>query len=191
MSSDVLAALEPVVDVLERLGVEYSVVGSVASSFHGVARSTIDIDVVAELPGARVDELVTALAPDYYVDLDAARDAVKRRSMFNLVHLATMLKVDLYVLTDRAFDRESFARRARGQLDATSGRGFFLDTPEDTILHKLEWYRFGGEVSERQWGDLVGVLRVQGDALDMPYLRRWAAALDLDPLLDRALAEAQ
>lgn len=187
MSSDIVAALEPVVAALERLGVEYSVVGSVASSFHGLARSTIDVDVVAELPGARVAELVAALETDYYVDLDAARDAVARRSMFNVVHLATMLKVDIYVLTERAFDRESFGRRQPGQLE---NRRFVFDTAEDTILHKLEWFRAGGDVSERQWGDLVGVLRVQAAGLDLEHLRRWAGVLGVLELLERAIAEA-
>lgn len=190
MNQDIVAALAPIADALDKLGVEYSVVGSVASSAHGVARSTIDVDVVAALPGSQVAALVTAIEADYYVDLDAARDAVARRSMFNVVHLSTMLKVDIYVLTDRAFDRSSFARRAPGSLEPGSARVFFLDTPEDTILHKLEWYRAGGEVSERQWGDLLGVLRVQGSALDSAYLQRWASALGLEDLLARAMAEA-
>jgi hypothetical protein len=98
--------------------------------------------------------------------------------------------VDIYVLTDRIFDRESFARRTTGRLDPSTGRTYFFDTAEDTVLHKLEWFRAGGDVSERQWGDLVGVLRVQREALDLEYLRRWAGALGLGELLERALREA-
>lgn len=190
MSSDLIAALSPVVVALERLNVAYSVVGSVASSAHGVARSTIDADIVAALPMQQVPALVAALEADYYVDLDAARDAVRRKAMFNVVHLATMLKVDIYVLTDRAFDRESFSRRRPGPLAPDEPREFFVGAAEDIVLHKLEWYRAGGEVSERQWNDLLGVLRVQGTALDEAYLRQWATTLGVMELLERALAEA-
>jgi hypothetical protein len=146
--------------------------------------------VVATLRAHQVASLVGALVDTYYVDLDAAREAVARRSMFNVIHLATMLKVDVYVLTDREFDQVSFERRRTSTLEPGSQRTFHVDSPEDTILHKLEWYRAGGEVSERQWGDLFGVLRVQGAALDADYLRRWAQALRIEDLLDRALAEA-
>ena len=190
-SPDLLAALEPVVAALEAIGVEYSVVGSVASSAHGIARSTVDADLVADLPGSQVDALVDRLEQDFYVDRDAARDAVQRCAMFNVIHLATMIKVDVYVLGGRAFDRGSFARRqARALPDQPGARTYQVDTPEDTVLHKLEWYRAGGEVSDRQWSDIVGVLDVQGDALDRAYLDRWAAMLGVDDLLARAWDEA-
>ena len=111
--------------------------------------------------------------------------------MFNAIHLAPMLKVDVYILSLRPFDQESFRRRRPAALeDRVGAREFALDTPEDTILHKLEWYRAGGEVSERQWGDIVGVLRVQTDSLDHAYLTRWAAELGVSDLLDRAIRTA-
>ena len=123
---------------------------------------------------------------------DAAQDAIARRSMFKVVQLARMLKVDIYVLTSRSFDRESFRRRAQVRLDdRESARGYLLDTPEDTILHKLEWYRAGGEVSERQWSDVIGVLQVQLGALDLDYLSRWASELGVADLLERALDTAR
>jgi hypothetical protein len=188
---DLLDALDPVVDALQQLGLEYSVVGSVASSAHGIARSTVDADLVADLPLSVVDALVARLEPDYYVDRDAARDAVRRRSMFNVIHLSTMIKVDIYVLSERAFDRSSFARRQLRLLrDEPDRRGYHLDSPEDTVLHKLEWYRAGGEVSDRQWADIVGVLEVQGDALDPAYLDHWAAMLGVSDLLARAWQQA-
>ena len=186
-SPDLLAALDPVVSALEELGVEYSVVGSVASSAHGIARSTVDADVVADLSSAAVDGLVSRLERDYYVSRDAARDAVRRRSLFNAIHLATMIKVDVYVLSDRPFDRSSFARRTARMLPEEPGpRRYHIDTPDATVLHKLEWYRAGGEVSDRQWADVVGVLAVQGEALDRTYLDRWASDLGVADLLTRA-----
>mgnify|MGYP006313502083 CR=1 FL=1 len=145
---DIADALAPVVAVFERLGVAYAVVGSVASSAHGVARATLDVDLVADLRIEHVDPFVVGISDTCYVDRDAAREAVRLRGLFNAVHLATMLKVDNPV-----------------------------ETPEDTILHKLEWYRAGGEVSERQWGDVLGILRVQLGALDLGYLQRWAGEL--------------
>jgi hypothetical protein len=151
------SAVAPIVDAFDALGVPYSIVGSVASSSHGVPRSTIDIDLVANLRLPQVESLVAALIDAYYIDGDAARDAVRHRSMFNVIHLDTMLKIDVYVLTERDFDQESFGRRSQAVLaEAESGRLYFLDTPEDTVVHKLEWYREGGEVAPRQWADAVG-----------------------------------
>ncbi len=103
-----------------------------------------------------------------------------------------MMKVDIYVLSERSFDRESFRRRRSAQLeDRPEAAPYAIETSEDTILHKLEWYRAGGEVSERQWGDVIGILRVQLGALDHEYLRRWAQQLGVADLLDRALAAAR
>jgi hypothetical protein len=182
---DLLAALAPVIAALHALGVEYCIVGSVASSAHGVARSTVDADLVADLPEARLDAFVAAIQSGYYVDRDAAHEAVRRRAMFNVIHLATMIKVDVYVLSQRAFDRSSFSRRTKKAMP--DAHAYFMDTAEDTILHKLEWYRAGGEVSDRQWSDIVGVIAVQGDALDREYLDRWAVTLGVTDLLVRAL----
>jgi hypothetical protein len=188
---DIVDAITPIADAFEELGVPYLVAGSVASSAYGIARATLDVDLVADLATAHVDPLVRAISSAYYVDFDAAMDAVNRRAMFNVVHLATMLKVDIYILTARAFDQESFRRRRQAALEESDHpRLFSLDTAEDTVLHKLEWYRAGGEVSERQWGDVVGVLAVQSGALDMQYLREWARELGVDDLLERALRDA-
>ena len=189
MTSDVVAALGPVVDVLMQLGVPYSVGGSVASSAHGIARTTLDVDIVADLRMAHVVPLVTALQSDYYVDLDAAMDAVRRRAMFNLVHLDTVLKVDIYVLKADNFHRRSFERRMEDTLSGEERR-FFMATPEDTVLHKLTWYRDGGQVSDRQWSDILGVLRVQKEQLDLAYMRDRATKLGVADLLQRALTEA-
>jgi hypothetical protein len=139
---EIVGAIAPVIDAFERLSVGYSVVGSVASSAHGIARATLDADLVADLGAEHVDPLVDALIDDYYIDRDAAAEAIRRRAMFNVVHLETMLKVDIYLLTGRPFDRESFRRRIFAALeDADDARQYAIDTPEDTVLHKLEWCR--------------------------------------------------
>lgn len=166
--SDILAALRPLVDVLNRLSIPYQVGGSVASSALGLPRSTLDVDVVCALTLSHVDTLVRELEATYYIDSDMIIDAIGRRASFNLIHLETMLKVDVFLPKARAFDREAFARHVERALDDTEGSPMFrLSTPEDIVLHKLEWYRLGNEISERQWTDILGVIRVQGDGLDM------------------------
>ncbi len=187
---DLLAALTPVVEVLERLDVVHQLGGSVASSAYGRARATMDVHLVARLDESHVRAMAEALQEAYYLDEDAMREAILRRSSFNLIHQATVLKVDVFVPKDRPYDAEALRRRRRDRLDEMPGsREFCMATPEDVVLSKLEWFELGGRVSERQWDDVLGVLRVQGDAIDEVYLRRWAAELQVADLLERALDE--
>jgi hypothetical protein len=185
---DLLAALAPVLRLLTDLGVRHFVGGSVASSAHGIARASIDGDLVAELGAAHVAPIVNALSDTYYLSEARVRDAVARKASFNLIHLDTMLKVDVFVSRDRPFDRRAFERsqpRSMGgdaMLPVCSG--------EDIVLAKLEWYRRGGEVSERQWTDVIGVLHGSASGLDLTYLRAGAAELGVQDLLARALEEA-
>lgn len=188
---DLLAALGPVVQALEELGVRHFIGGSLASSAHGVARTSIDVDLVAELGSQHVAPLVAALAPAYYVDEERVRQAVASRGSFNLVHLESMLKVDVFVSRGRPYD-EAALRRARAEpLDEEpESRRYFLASAEDTVLAKLEWFRRGREASERQWSDVIGVLRASSGALDLAYLQGWAKELEVADLLERALREA-
>jgi hypothetical protein len=187
---DLRAALDPVADALEAMNVDYRVGGSVASSALGVGRSTLDIDLVADLGTEHVGPLVARLAGDYYVDADSIHDAIRRRSSFNVIHLASMMKVDVFVLKARAFDQQAFARMTARIVGDGPPRTFPMTTAEDIILHKLEWYRLGNEIAQRQWDDVLGVLRLQGDVLDRAHLERWSRELGLDDLLARAFAEA-
>ena len=188
-TSQVLAAITPIVEALEELGVSYHIGGSVASSVYGIFRATIDADLVANLHLEQVRPLVKRLQADYYIDEDMIRDAIKRRSSFNVIHLDTMLKVDVFIPKTRLFDQEEL-RRVRQEVLSEGTRPFNIASPEGTILNKLEWYRMGGEVSDRQWNDILGVLKVQGTNLDMAYLRHWAADLKVADLLERAFVDA-
>jgi len=161
----------------------------VASSLNGIPRLTIDVDLVTNLKLEHVRPLVRLLEAEYYIDEDAVRDAVKRRSSFNVIHLGSILKIDVFVAKSRVFDQEEFLRVQLKTLEG-SDRPFYVASPEGTILNKLEWYRMGGEVSDRQWNDILGVLKVQGANLDMAYLQRWAVALKVSDLLERALVDA-
>jgi hypothetical protein len=188
-ASDLAAAVWPVAEALDALGVPYYLTGSVASSAHGVARTSVDADIVAPLALTHVAPLIDRLHLDYYIPADRLRWAVTARSSCNLIHLATMFKIDLFVPKERPFDLEA-ARRTRLDAidDAPDAPVVPIASAEDTVLAKLEWFRRGGETSERQWWDVLGVLKVRHDA-DRTYLRRWAVSLGVSDLLERAFAD--
>ena len=187
---DLLTALTPVLQALRALGVRHFVGGSIASSAHGVARASVDADVVAELAAAQVAPFVAALRESYYVPEERVRDAVARKSSFNVIHLDTMVKVDVFVSRDRPFDRRAFERARPAPMEGVGQTTLPIASAEDIVLAKLEWYRGGGEVSERQWGDVLGVLQASGEDLDLRYLRQGVAELEVGDLLERALTEA-
>ena len=190
--SDLIAAVRPVLETLDRLRVRHFIGGSVASSAHGIARASLDVDMVAELEPIHVTRLVAALDADYFVDEARVRAAVTQKRSFNLIHLATMFKVDVFVSRGRPFDDSAFARvsvECIGQEPADPG--IPLASAEDVLLAKLEWYRSGGETSERQWEDVKGVLRVGAETLDLAYLRHWAALIGVADLLERARRDSE
>ena len=181
-----LKAVLAVVDILEELEVSYHVGGSLASSVHGVPRQTNDLDLVVDLSQAAAAILVLRLQDRFYVDAESIRRAIRNHSSFNLVHLATGFKIDVFIRGFGAFDRMEFARHGPQRLEDLP-RELVVKSAEDTVLRKLEWYRIGGEVSDRQWNDILGVIRTQGDRLDRDYLRQWASELGVADLLERAL----
>jgi hypothetical protein len=176
-----------VTTILEQLGVAYLIGGSLASALHGVVRTTLDTDLVAEIRPEHVSPLLKELQSAFYLDAEAIEDAIRRRSSFNLIHLETMFKVDIFVSKQRPFDKAQFTRRVRQTVATDPEQSVYIASAEDTVLTKLEWYRQGGEVSERQWRDVLGIFKVQADNLDMEYLRRWANELDVTDLLEKAL----
>src|SRR5262245_4424398 len=172
---DLLAAFLPVAQALEELRIPYHIGGSVASSVRGIPRSTVDIDVVAEIEHSDVHDLVEKLRPFYYIDEEAVNQAVRHRRSFNAIHLATMLKVDVFVSKGREFDCEAQRRATFLALEEEpNAKVFPIASAEDTVLAKLEWYRAGREVSEQQWRDVLGVLKVRMHHLDVEYLAYWA-----------------
>ncbi len=148
-----------VVNIFDRLQIPYLVGGSIASAYYGVARSTLDVDIVADLQSEQVHNLVAALGDDFYADDEMIRGAIQQRSSFNLIHLKTMFKVDVFIRKERPFDGAQFERRVEQVLTADHQQKAFICSAEDIILAKLEWYRLGNEVSDRQWRDILGVLK--------------------------------
>jgi len=190
-SPELQAALDPVLQALRALGVRHYVGGSIASSAHGVARASVDADVVAELLPEHAERLIGALQAAYYVPDVRVRDAVVRRTSFNVIHLDTMLKVDVFVSKGRPFDRRAMDRARLEPVKAGGEPSLPLASAEDTVLAKLEWFRRGGEASERQWFDVLGVLRASRAVIDRDYLLAGSLELGVDDLLERALRDAE
>jgi hypothetical protein len=180
-----------VAETLERLGVPYLVGGSLASSLHGIPRATQDVDIVAALRVEHLPGLVRALEGSFYLDAAAIRDAIEHHTSFNVIHLGTMFKVDVFVAKDDPVSREEMQRRERYVVSEDPRRELVVASAEDIVVQKLYWYSLGDQVSERQWSDALGVLKVQGERLNVAYLRRTAALLGVMELLERILADAK
>jgi hypothetical protein len=179
-----------VVDALEGLGIPYLIGGSLASALHGVVRATLDAAVLADMHPQHAEPFTRALGEAFYVDADMIRQAIRQRTSFNVIHLETMFKVDVFIPKDRPFDQVQLGRRQAHTVSRAAESRAYFATPEDVVLSKLEWYRMGGEQSGQQWRDVLGVLKAQGALLDHTYLRHWAQQLRISDLLDRALTEA-
>jgi hypothetical protein len=188
--TELLVAVARVVRAFEALGVDYLVGGSVASSVFGEPRQTIDADLVARLLGRHAEPLVAQLGSEFYADLPAISNAIQTQGCCNLIHLETMAKVDVFVRWRDPFGQSQFARRQKKSVGESAPAELFFASAEDTVLAKLEWYCKGGRVSDRQWRDLLGVVKVQARALDWPYLAHWAGELGVTDLLRRAQDEA-
>ena len=179
-----------VTHVLEQIGIPYAVGGSLASSLHGVMRSTLDVDIVADMKLEHIQPLVAALSKEFYADDEMMKDAIEHHSSFNLIHYETAFKVDIFICKLRAFDQMQLERRKTSIIATDPDQTVYVTSPEDTILAKLEWYRMGGEQSDRQWRDILGVMKTRAGELDLEYLRKWASELKVSDLLERAIKES-
>jgi hypothetical protein len=171
---------------LDSCGVRYVVGGSLASSVNGEPRATLDADLMVELGEADVPCVIRGLGEAFYGDADAMIRAARRKSSANLVHMATATKIDLFVMGATPIEAEQMERRQCVSVGSPPA-DLFVYTAEDILLQKLRWFRLGGDVSERQWRDIAGVVAVQGERLDLPYLRRAAGVIEVTDLLERAL----
>ncbi|MDO8302198.1 MAG: hypothetical protein Q7T18_03055 [Sedimentisphaerales bacterium] len=180
-----IAVVRQFTDALDLLGIAYAVGGSMASSLYGEVRFTQDADITVEPFGAKSDQLFAAIKDSFYISRSAMKQALEECGSFNVIHLKSAFKIDVFIRKDRPFDCQMFARRRQIKLsDAHSP--FAVVSPEDSILLKLEWFFDGGQTSERQWNDVLGIIRVQGKNLDAEYLEKWAGVLGLSELLHKA-----
>jgi hypothetical protein len=183
--------LSLVAGLLEQQQITYVLVGSLASSMHGMYRSTADIDIVADVRSEQVVPLLTALQENFYVDEDAVREAIDRRQSFNAIHFDSVFKVDIFIPKSDEFSRKQIERRQLRKLAPDVEQMVYVATAEDTILAKLRWYNSGGRASNTQWTDVVGIIGGSSSILDLDYLRDWAERLGLTELLDQAFEEAR
>jgi len=179
-----------VTDVFERFGVPYLIGGSLASTLHGRVRTTQDSDIVAEMRPEHIQPFVAVLHAEFYMDEEMIAEAVRRRTRFNIIHRESMFKVDIFVPRPRPFLQSQLVRAQRQVFTFEKEVSARFASPEDTILSKLEWYRLGGEVSDRQWHDVLGVIKVRAGEIDFDYLRKWSIELKVGDLLERVLREA-
>ncbi len=187
MLSEPLRVVARLATTFDSLSIPYVICGSLASSLYGIPRSTQDVDLVADIQPSQVEALVASLGEEFYADAEMIRDAIRRRSSFNVIHLATMFKADIFSLQEDAWSQTEMSRAKLQPVEAQGkSQALRFATPEDTLLHKLVWYQLGNQSSDRQWGDILGILQIQGDLLDAEYLNRWTRHLDVAELLRRA-----
>lgn len=190
MLPEPLAVTIKVTSVLERLDIPYLIGGSLASTIYGMVRTTQDSDIVAEMNIKHIHPFIQALQTEFFIDEAMITDAIQRNSSFNLIHRESIFKVDVFIPEKRPFHYSQLSRAQKQIFVSDPEVSANFSSAEDTILSKLEWYRMGGEVSERQWRDVIGILKAKSDELDLKYLENWAKELDIKDLLEKAVKEA-
>ena len=184
--ADPIKVVTKVTKVLQDLGIHYLVGGSLASSLHGIPRATQDVDIVADLAENQIEEIAALLSQSFYIDIEMARDAVKRRSSFNIIDKEYFFKIDIFVQGPDDISAIEMERRVIYQVADSNDQSIYVCSPEDIIAHKLYWYKLGNGVSERQWNDAVNVIKVQKERLDIDYLKRTCRARGVSELLEKA-----
>ena len=191
MASSQTDVMLKVIDALEGSNSPYLIAGSYASSTHGIARATMDIDILAALPAKEAAAFAARLVPEFYADEHAIKQAIMEKRSFNVIHLETGFKVDVFVSQRDEFDVKQLERKTLRTISREPERTVYVASPEDTVLSKLRWFRKTNETSERQWNDVLGVLTVKADELDLDYLRKWSLELGVSDLLDRAISQSR
>jgi hypothetical protein len=188
---NLFVVLSEVIQLLEERGINYVLVGSMASSMHGMYRATADIDLIADIKPAQVRPLFEALQKQFYVDEHAVGEAISQKRSFNAIHLDSVFKVDIFIPRPGDFAMQQLERRQLRKMAPDIEQKVYVSTAEDMILAKLRWFHAGGDVSETQWQDVQGMIGAAEVELDLDYLSHWAKELGVSELLEKALAEAR
>jgi len=186
-----LSVLSQVTAILEQQNISYVLVGSFASSIHGMYRSTADIDILADIHTDQIRSLFDVLQKSFYVDEHVMRDAVAQGRSFNAIHFDSVFKVDIFVARADEFALTQLNRRQLRKISPDANEVLYVASAEDTVLAKLRWYRAGNETSTTQWNDVLGVLGTSRSYLDFEYLHTWASKLGIEDLLQKALDNVQ
>jgi hypothetical protein len=186
---DILNALTPVTKAFDQLSIQYYIGGSVASSIYGMARATMDVDIVADIREFHIARLKQLLEEEYYIDEDMIKGAINSSSSFNLIHFETAFKIDIFIYKDEPYQRNAIERKVKDKFDEELDFEYYFSAPEDIIIAKLQWFLQGNKVSERQWLDIIGVIKVQAQNLEISYLKSWSKKLGLYELLHKAFLE--
>lgn len=186
-----LVILKQFVNIVEQLHIVYAIGGSIASSVYGKVRFTQDADVTLEPFDNVADKLFEELKADYYISKNAMYQALREHGSFNIIHLESAFKIDVFIRRNTVFEEQLMTRCKNLKISNSFEKTFSIVSPEDIILLKLCWYRDGGCSSQRQWEDVLGVLQTQANTLDFEYLNKWGATLDIDVLLEKAASETR
>lgn len=178
--------LHAFVKLFGKYNISYLLTGSFAVSYYGYPRATHDIDFVVEVrqdTGKQLMRALKNLEKSYLLDFKQIEKAIEDRMQFDIYHPETGLKIDFWILKDDDFERNKIKRRREIKLDKQE---VYIATAEDLILTKLLWCK---EVrSERHMRDCIGMIKVQGENLDIKYLRAWAEKFKINNLLKEALS---
>lgn len=179
-----LDVLLEVCETLNQLGIDYMLTGAYAVSFYGRPRTTQDIDLVVTISGEEVKNLYSKFKDLFYIDEESIKEAIREKSMFNIIHNETLDKIDFWLLKDNEFDKVRFSRRRKEEI---KGKAVFISSPEDLILTKLDWYKKSD--LQKHYNDVLGIFEVQTGKLDLDYIRKWAEVLFLIEIVEEIIKE--
>jgi hypothetical protein len=195
--ADPIELAQKIADILLPLNIPYVIGGSVASSLLGENRATQDLDLVIDLEAQTAPMLIAAMSGEFYISESAVNEAIAksrrapRESSFNVIYLPSMEKADIFVMdSNDPFSASVMSRRQLHPVGGSTFKGIYIYSPEDIVLQKLSWYKLTGGGSQKQWRDVLGVLKVQFGRLDIAYMNQWALSLELTDLLEEALLQS-
>jgi len=184
---DPIDIISTVINVLERLHIAYYIGGSFASSLYGIPRTSQDIDIITDIKEIDVRSFVQNLEGEFYIDESMIRNAIARKTSFNIIHFTSSYKIDVFISKGTVYAKEEMFRRILHTLRKEPLLEAYFARSEDIILEKLLWFTLSNKTLETQWKDVLGIIKVQSGALDIDYLKHWSDVLGISNLLEMAI----